>query len=176
MLPVVDDGIPVGVLTCSSLVERFSLPYQREVYGRKPCRIFMDNAPQVFDMGTSLITLSCSLAQGNRLVSDFLITHHGRYLGIGSSQELLLALNHMQLSAARYANPLTQLPGNVPIDRQIRRYLGSGLPFCVCYADLDNFKPFAQAASEAKFQAKKSRGSALFIEPRHSVDVSVAAE
>ncbi|TAN26270.1 MAG: GGDEF domain-containing protein [Castellaniella sp.] len=141
-LPVVDEGVPVGVLTRSVLVERFSLPYQREVYGRKPCRIFMDNEPQVFEMSTPLITLSRSLAEGNRMVSDFLITHHGRYLGIGSSQDLLLALNHMQLHAARYANPLTQLPGNVPIDRQIQRYLASGLPFSVCYADLDNFKPF----------------------------------
>lgn len=141
-LPVVDEGVPVGVLTRGSLVERFSVPYQRELYGHKPCRIFMDDKPQVFEMRTPLIMLSRWLAEGNQLVSDFLITHRGRYLGIGSSQDLLLALNRMQLRAARHANPLTQLPGNVPIDRQIQRYLASGLPFTVCYADLDNFKPF----------------------------------
>ncbi|WP_345797905.1 GGDEF domain-containing protein [Castellaniella sp. MT123] len=141
-LPVVDEGVPVGILTRGGLVERFSQPYQREVYGRKPCRIFMDDKPQVFEMRTPLIALSRSLAEGNGMVSDFLITRHGRYLGIGSSQDLLLALTRMQLRAARHANPLTQLPGNVPIDRQIQRYLASGLSFSVCYADLDNFKPF----------------------------------
>jgi len=37
---------------------------------------------------------------------------------------------------------LTQLPGNVPIDRRIQRFLADGQPFVVCHADLDHFKPF----------------------------------
>ncbi|MGB3706562.1 MAG: GGDEF domain-containing protein [Castellaniella sp.] len=143
-IPVVDEDVPVGVLTRASLIERFSLPYQRELYGPKPCRQFMDVAPLVVDMHTPLMTLSRWLAEteGHGLVNDFIITGQGRYLGIGTSQDLLQALNRLQLRAAQHANPLTQLPGNVPIDRQVQRCLADGQAFVVCYADLDHFKPF----------------------------------
>ncbi len=143
-IPVVDGEVPVGVLTRASLIERFSLPYQRELYGPKPCRLFMDASPLIVDMHTPLMTLSRWLAEaeGHQLASDFIITGRGRYLGIGASQDLLQALNRLQLRAAQHANPLTQLPGNVPIDRRIQRFLADGQPFVVCHADLDHFKPF----------------------------------
>ncbi|CAM5793068.1 GGDEF domain-containing protein [Castellaniella caeni] len=143
-IPVVEHEIPVGVLKRSSLIERFSLPFQRELYGSSPCRLFMDSKPLIVDMHTPLLTLSRWLAEaeGHGLAADFIITGRGHYLGIGSSQDFLQALNRLQLRAARHANPLTQLPGNVPIDRQIQRYLASGLQFAVCHADLDHFKPF----------------------------------
>ncbi|MFT0531667.1 GGDEF domain-containing protein [Castellaniella hirudinis] len=143
-IPVVENDMPIGVLKRSSLIERFSLPFQRELYGASPCRLFMDSKPLIVDMHTPLLTLSRWLAEaeGHALATDFIITGRGRYLGVGSSQDLLQALNRLQLRAARHANPLTQLPGNVPIDRQIQRYLASNLPFAVCHADLDHFKPF----------------------------------
>ena len=45
-------------------------------------------------------------------------------------------------SAARYANPLTSLPGNIPISQHIAALIESGEPFATCYCDLNNFKPF----------------------------------
>ncbi|MDP1992095.1 MAG: GGDEF domain-containing protein [Syntrophales bacterium] len=39
-------------------------------------------------------------------------------------------------------NPLTRLPGNISINRQIQRRLDKGIPFALAYADLDHFKPF----------------------------------
>jgi diguanylate cyclase (GGDEF)-like protein len=40
------------------------------------------------------------------------------------------------------ANPLTRLPGNLAIEREIKKRLGSGENFSVCYCDLDNFKAY----------------------------------
>lgn len=40
------------------------------------------------------------------------------------------------------ANPLTRLPGNLAIEREIKKRLGSGSFFSVCYCDLDNFKAY----------------------------------
>jgi len=39
-------------------------------------------------------------------------------------------------------NPLTRLPGNISINRQIQERLDASQAFAVAYADLDNFKPF----------------------------------
>ena len=40
------------------------------------------------------------------------------------------------------ANPLTGLPGNHVISRQIEAAIASGEPFAACYADLDHFKAY----------------------------------
>lgn len=39
-------------------------------------------------------------------------------------------------------NPLTRLPGNISINKQIQARLDSGQVFSLAYADLDHFKPF----------------------------------
>lgn len=40
------------------------------------------------------------------------------------------------------ANPLTRLPGNLALEREIKRRLAGGEVFSVCYCDLDNFKAY----------------------------------
>jgi GGDEF domain-containing protein len=40
------------------------------------------------------------------------------------------------------ANPLTQLPGNLAIDRELEKYLAAGTPFAHLYIDLDHFKAY----------------------------------
>jgi diguanylate cyclase (GGDEF)-like protein len=40
------------------------------------------------------------------------------------------------------ANPLTRLPGNLAIDREIKKRLSGGAEFSICYCDLDNFKAY----------------------------------
>lgn len=40
------------------------------------------------------------------------------------------------------ANPLTRLPGNITIQRELEHRLSAGGPFAVCYLDLNRFKAF----------------------------------
>jgi len=40
------------------------------------------------------------------------------------------------------ANPLTRLPGNLALEREIKKRLDGGSAFSVCYCDLDNFKAY----------------------------------
>jgi len=151
-IPVVDRGTPVGMILRDDLIGRFARPYQRELYGRRSCTLFMDSNPPMADESTSLQQLSHMLieADRSRLISDFIITSQGRYLGIGTSYDLLRELTEVQIMAARHANPLTQLPGNVPVNLHIEHLLASETPFCACYADLDNFKPFNDVYGYAK--------------------------
>lgn len=50
----------------------------------------------------------------------------------------LKVLEQMSLDAS----PLTRLPGNIAIERVLTRRLHEGVPFAVCYADLDNLKAY----------------------------------
>lgn len=70
------------------------------------------------------------------------ITDNGEYQGIGSVIDLLKVITDLQIKNARYANPLTLLPGNVPISKNLDLRLETQVPFVVCYIDLDNFKPY----------------------------------
>ena len=51
------------------------------------------------------------------------------------------------------ANPSTRLPGNVAIERALRRRIDQSAPFAVCYADIDNFKAYNDTYSFLKGDA-----------------------
>lgn len=59
-------------------------------------------------------------------------------------QELLARVRMVLRRTAQEleANPLTTLPGNVSIEKDIERRLAAKQPIAVCYADLDRFKAF----------------------------------
>ena len=78
----------------------------------------------------------------NQKTFEFIITEQGKYEEIGSVIDLLKVITDLQIKNARYANPLTLLPGNVPTNKYLDLQLASGLPFVVCYIGLDNFKPY----------------------------------
>ncbi|WP_050466326.1 GGDEF domain-containing protein [Herbaspirillum chlorophenolicum] len=143
-LPVVSNGLPIGLINRYSMVERFARLYGRELYGKKSCAFFMDPNPILTEQDTSLQDLSNLLvqAESHHLSNGFIITDRGQYVGLGTGHDLLREITQMQIDAARHANPLTQLPGNVPINDHIEYLLQSGVEFCICYCDLDHFKPF----------------------------------
>lgn len=144
IIPVVDQGLPLGLISRFEMIDHFARPYQRELYGKKSCSLFMDAKPLIADHETSLQELSYTMVQSDahHLFNGFIITENGKYLGMGTGHDLMREITQMQINAARYANPLTQLPGNVPINEHIDRLLHSGSRFWVCYCDLDHFKPF----------------------------------
>lgn len=141
---VVRDGVPAGLISRYEMIDNMARPYRHELYGRKPCTRFMDREPIVVDVRLSLTELTDIFvhADPRHLVSGFIVTEGGRYAGMGSVQDLMREITAMQIEAARYANPLTQLPGNVPINQHIDTLLAAGTGFTVCYCDLDHFKPF----------------------------------
>jgi diguanylate cyclase (GGDEF)-like protein len=145
VLPVVlEDGTPLGLINRYSLIDRFARPFRREIYGKRLCTQFMNASPILVDHAMPVQELGQLLgrADHHQLLDGFVITENGRYLGIGNSQALMSMITDMQMQAARYANPLTQLPGNVPINEHIDRLLDSEVEFVACYCDLDFFKPY----------------------------------
>lgn len=147
VLPVVSNGQPLGLINRHNLIDRFARPYRRELYGRKACTLFMDPTPLIVDQDLSVqeVGLLISRAAQHNLYDGFIVTAQGAYLGVGSGQDLMALITEMQISAARYANPLTQLPGNVPINEHTERLLENRTSFAACYCDVDNFKPYNDA-------------------------------
>ncbi|MDZ4201859.1 MAG: EAL domain-containing protein [Gallionella sp.] len=140
---VVNNGVPIGLINRGVFINRYARPYQRELYGKKPCTTFMDPEPLVVDKNISIQELSRLLAENQRHISmGFIFTDNGQYLGVGTSQNLIHEITEMQIQSARYANPLTGLPGNARIDEEVDALLRSQESFCLAYFDLDNFKPF----------------------------------
>ncbi len=144
-IPVVrSDHVPVGLITRSSLIGSFAQPYRHELYGKKSCTLHMDSRPMLVDKTSTVQEISRMLGNAERrhLVQGFIVTDNGRYFGFAHGHDLLRVITEMQIQAAKYANPLTQLPGNVPIHEHLDGLLRSKTPFCACYCDLDHFKPY----------------------------------
>jgi EAL domain-containing protein (putative c-di-GMP-specific phosphodiesterase class I) len=148
VLPVVDGDKPIGLISRFSMIDNLVRPYRRELFGKRLCAdTFMDKQPLIVEKSISLKALSDMITEmePHHFTNGFIITDNGRYLGLGKGHDLLREITQMQINAARYANPITMLPGNVPIAEQIDRLIESSCKFCVCYFDLDSFKPFNDA-------------------------------
>lgn len=141
---VVRNGMPVGLIHRPALLDRFIGRYGRELFGKKPCAHFMDGHPLLVDKATHMTELSELVVNRGKaaFTQGFIVTHEGRYLGLGSGFDLMREVTDMQIVAARYANPLSGLPGNVPIQEHMERLLASEQPFVTAYFDLDQFKPY----------------------------------
>ncbi len=145
-IPVVENGVVSGLLNRDAFIDAYARPL-RELFGRKPCYPFMDANPLLVDKDITIQDLSARLvdAESRYLAEGFVLTEHGRYAGLGTGRDLVREITNLQITAARYANPLTLLPGNVPVNEHIERLLLAGAPFVACYCDLDHFKPFNDA-------------------------------
>ena len=152
IIPVVKNSVPLGLINRYHFIDRFSKPFQRELHSKKPCGDLIQGDPLLVEKGMPIEELSHFMAEADsrHFADGFIITENGRYIGVSSGQDLLRELTQMQLEAARYANPLTLLPGNVPINEHIERLLLANTPFVACYCDLDHFKPFNDTYSYRK--------------------------
>lgn len=136
---------PVGIINRRDFSERYAQRYVRELYGRHSCTTLMNAEPVLVDNRTSIAQLSHILVSEDQryLVDGFIITRDdGRYDGLGTGEALVRSVTELRLEAARYANPLTSLPGNIPISQHIAALLAQEEPFVAGYADLNNFKPY----------------------------------
>lgn len=142
---VVDgDNRPVGIINRRDFSEHYAQRYTRELFGRDACSTFMNAEPVLVDLDVSIDQLSHVLISEDQryLMDGLIITRDGRYDGLATGETLVRSVTEMRIEAARYANPLTSLPGNIPISRHIATLLDDAADFTICYGDLNNFKPF----------------------------------
>ncbi|GAB7532435.1 bifunctional diguanylate cyclase/phosphodiesterase [Pseudomonas sp. 3A(2025)] len=135
---------PCGIVHRHSLSDALLKPFGTELFARKPISRLMSEDFLAVDLNQSLQQVSRLLTSRarQRIEEDFIITRQGTYVGLGRVIDVLKLITELKIQQARYANPLTLLPGNVPIQQCLTRLLQQQRESMVCYVDIDSFKPF----------------------------------
>ena len=143
-IAVIDGQRPVAIINRAWFMSQYSRLYYRELWGRKSCMLHANLEPRLIERTHNIDELVGILtSEDQRYLADgFIVIENGRYVGLGTSDQLVRSVTETRVEAARHANPLTFLPGNIPISQHIERLLAGGVEFVACYADLNNFKPF----------------------------------
>jgi EAL domain-containing protein (putative c-di-GMP-specific phosphodiesterase class I)/GGDEF domain-containing protein len=147
-----DEQQPVGIVHRHSLSDALLKPFATDLFARKPISRLMSTDFLAVDLGQSLQKVSRLLTSRarQRMEEDFIITLHGRYQGLGRVIDVLKLITELKIQQARHANPLTLLPGNVPIQQCLTRLLQQAREAVICYVDIDSFKPFNDLYGYAK--------------------------
>ena len=142
--PVVDKGKVLGMVWRRDFMDVWARKYGQELHGRKAIARLMDSQPIVVESNTSLVALSRLITdyRGHGHSDAFVVTQDGVYLGCGEFKDLLRKITDLKVESAQYANPLSGLPGNVPIQNFIGQLLEKNREFAVIYVDVDHFKPY----------------------------------
>ena len=111
-LPVVKDGLPVGIISRSSMQKIFMTRFGRELQGNKSIEGFMNPRPllvrvdQSMEEATRFITSNISFP----ITEDFILIKDGAYHGVGSVIDLLQAMeNRMSAQNATLSRALAEL-------------------------------------------------------------------
>lgn len=68
---IVEDGCPVGLLNRQQVLDRYTKPYFKELYGRRPCTLFANLTPLLVDMHTGVEELTAILtSEDQRYLAD----------------------------------------------------------------------------------------------------------
>ncbi|MFT6897134.1 MAG: EAL domain-containing protein (putative c-di-GMP-specific phosphodiesterase class I) [Paraglaciecola sp.] len=142
----------VGIVHRKELLELLSKPFGRDLYNKTNVASVMRQKPLMVDSELSIEQVSHLVTSRARYhqEDDFVVCKNGVFLGIGHVIDLLKQITEAQVKQARHANPLTQLPGLVPINDCIEQLIKNNQRFVVCYFDIDNFKPFNDVYGFAK--------------------------
>ncbi|MCL6703260.1 bifunctional diguanylate cyclase/phosphodiesterase [Pseudomonas sp. T1.Ur] len=144
-LAVLDDrGQPCGIVHRHSLSDALLKPFATDLFARKPISRLMSDDFLAVELSQSLQQVSRLITSRarQRIEEDFIITLNGSYMGLGRVIDVLKLITELKIQQARYANPLTLLPGNVPIQQCLTRLLQQRQESVICYVDIDSFKPF----------------------------------
>src|SRR3990167_5129901 len=143
---------PIGIVHRHSLTDALLKPFATDLLARKPISRLMSDDFLAVELEQSLQQVSRLLTSRarQRIEEDFIITHKGVYHGLGRVIDVLKLITELKIQQARHANPLTLLPGNVPIQQCLTRVLQQEREAMICYVDIDSFKPFNDIYGYAK--------------------------
>ncbi|MCG9755727.1 EAL and GGDEF domain-containing protein [Shewanella insulae] len=134
---------PLGVVDRAQLMELFSTPYGRALHENSPVIEVMNDKVLKVPACMPISEVSqCLTAKHGTVAQHFMVMRDQRLLGIGHTKDLLQQITEQRIKMARHANPLSGLPGNIPIQEELQRLRRQGRAFYLAYFDLCHFKPY----------------------------------
>ncbi len=148
-IPIVDNQKPIGLINRNTLIELFSKPFTRELYGKSPISQSMDSKPIIVDINESIDDLAKIIIDAGMqyMYDGFIITQDNKYIGMGTGHSLLHEITeHKQqhLYHLAHFDQLTGLPNRLLFKDRLNHacsqasrmnYLGALL-----FIDIDRFK------------------------------------
>jgi serine phosphatase RsbU (regulator of sigma subunit) len=102
-LPVVEAGRPLGLINRGYFMDSLARPFRREIFDKKSCTAFMDDAPLIVETSTSIQDLSFLVVDtGKKALTDgFIMVENGHYAGMGVGLDLVRMISTMQAQKNR---------------------------------------------------------------------------
>jgi diguanylate cyclase (GGDEF)-like protein len=155
-LPVVDTAAkPVALIDRKHYIEFFSKPYSREIFGRR-CVIdllayeeYESTPPIVVEDGCAVEDVAQIIIDGGmqHMVTGFVITHAGHYLGVANGHDLLNVITQHKQAELYYLahyDSLTGIPNRMllgdRLDQACRDAKRKGRLVALLFIDIDRFK------------------------------------
>ncbi|MQY50989.1 putative bifunctional diguanylate cyclase/phosphodiesterase [Rhodocyclus gracilis] len=155
-LPVVDaNDRPLALVDRRKFIEFFSKPYSREIFGRRSivdllqhaeyqatAPVIVEDSCSVEDVAQIIIT-----AGMQHMVTGFIVSSAGRYLGVANGHDLLNVITQRKQSELYYLahyDHLTGIPNRVlladRLDQACRDSQRKGTLAALLFVDVDRFK------------------------------------
>ncbi|QGQ97581.1 GGDEF domain-containing protein [Paenibacillus psychroresistens] len=133
---------PIGLVMRERLFQQLAGQYGFSLFWKRSIESAMDPEPLVVDefLQVEQVSQMAMSRLHNKLYDYVIITSNGFMSGVSSVQSILACITNVRLESARVASPLTGLPGNIQIHRELQKRASSNQKFSVIYADLDYFK------------------------------------
>ncbi|CAN5270565.1 response regulator [soil metagenome] len=98
VIPVVDGDRPVGLIERNAFLLKIAGPFGHALYSNRPVTYVMDPEPAVVEAGVQIDSFCDIMLTGGSgaLMRGFIVTHNGRYSGVGTAVSMLKAVNDDQ--------------------------------------------------------------------------------
>ncbi len=143
-LCVIDNEIPLGIITSEKLARKMSGHYGFALHQNKPISELMDKRFLMVDHQTPIATVSyLAMSRPNDSLYDFIVvTENEKYVGTVTIRDLLTKSMEIEVNNAKQINPLSGLPGNNMVEQKLEYCIKSRDEFTISYIDIDNFKAY----------------------------------
>jgi EAL domain-containing protein (putative c-di-GMP-specific phosphodiesterase class I)/GGDEF domain-containing protein len=144
---VIEDEIVTGFMSRATLLELVGGRYGFSLFAGKSIRELAgtDFLRVNYNMPINQASRLAMQRSFEQLYNPIVVEKEGKYSGIVTIKDLLDSSTKVEVDIAMHSNPLTGLPGNLLIEKEILSRIFGILPYCILYFDLDSFKAYNDA-------------------------------
>lgn len=141
---ITQDEKLLGVITRNYLHSKLSGQFGYSLYSNKPISDIMSKNFMSVDYRMSIdrVAKIAMQREPDKLYDFITITKDGKYVGIVTVKDLLEKAIQIEIVNAKHINPLSELPGNLLIERHLELCIASKRQYTVLYFDIDDFKSY----------------------------------